>query len=343
MSGARFEVHATFDLPGRSGLLASGTVTEGSIAPGDVLREVRSGESRRVLSVEFPSPADQRADRVTLVLDGPREPIPPGTVLEAGSPVHRVHLFSLGEAHDDQWPKFYIDERAYADPAQAAADRRAAKEFLARSRVIYSVETFFGPEVQVPAGLPTWAEFRQRHVVEGEPLPVRPVPKQGQVPPGWEAMSAEVDRAYAASRDELVAILREALPGQEPQITWDRGPNRYGPASVYWSEERYGFLIMMSVYRHGLNSRDVLEQLGSALRRAGWDTHPPETDRTGEVLTAERGGLRVWAHAEPSSLDVHLQSPLYRAPDDPAGPAWITEPHPGPGQQYGRAGHNAQA
>lgn len=339
MTGARFEVHTTFDVPGRGGLLASGVVSNGSIAPGQLLRDTRSGERRRVLSVEFPGPADQRAGRVTLVLDGPRDAIPYGVVLEAA---HDVHVFSLGEADDDMWPKFHIDERAYDDPAQAAADLREAKEFLKSSGVLYGVEIHFGPSARAPAGLPSWPEFRHRHVVEGKPLPVRPLSGQGRVPPGWEAMSAEVDRAHDASRDELVAILREALPGAEPQVTWDRGPTRYGPASIHLSEERYGFLVMVSVYgiRH---TGEALERLVSALRRAGWDARPHETDERDEVLTAERAGFRVWAHVTPASLDLHLESPLYRAPDDPTGPAWITEPHPGPGQPYGRAGHNAQA
>jgi hypothetical protein len=341
MTGPRFEVHTTFDVPGRGGLLVSGVVTGGSISPRDMLR-LRSGEFRTVLSVEFASPADRQAGRVTLVLDGPRQPIPPGTVMEAVRPVRGVHVFSLGEAHDDQRPAFYIDERAYGDPAQAAVDLRAAEEFLGSRRVIYGAEVYFGPAAEAPTGLPTWAEFCQRHVVDGEPLPVRPVPEQRHVPPGWQAMSAEVDRAHAASREELVAILREALPGAEPQVTWDRGPTRYGPASIHLSEERYGFLVMVSVYRVR-HIGEALERLGSVLRRAGWDAHPPETDEHDEVLTAERAGFRVWAHVTPASLDLHLESPLYRAPDDPTGPAWITEPHPGPGQPYGRAGHNAQA
>jgi len=339
MTGPRFEVHTTFDVPGRGGLLASGVVTEGSIVPGHVLRDARLGQRRRVLSVEFASPADHRAGRVTLVLDGPRDAIAPGTVLEAA---YDVHVFSLGEAHDDMWPKFHIDERVYDDPAQAAADLREAKEFLESSGVLYGVEIHFGPSARAPAGLSSWPEFRHRHVVEGVPLPIRPVPARTQVPPGWEAMSAEVDRAHAASRDELVAILREALPGAEPQVTWDRGPTRYGPASIHLSEERYGFVVMVSVYRVR-HIGEALERLRSVLRRTGWDAHPPETDEHDEVLTAERAGFRVWAHVTPASLDLHLESPLYRAPDDPAGPAWITEPHPGPGQPYGRTGHNAQA
>ena len=82
----RFSIETVFDLPQRSGLLASGKVTEGVISAGMVLREESTGLPVRVLGVEFESPADRRTGRITLLLERePRSPVARGRTLTGRS------------------------------------------------------------------------------------------------------------------------------------------------------------------------------------------------------------------------------------------------------------------
>jgi hypothetical protein len=64
----RFSVAKVWDLPSRSGLLASGWVLGGTIEPGAVLANP-DGATARVLGVEFQSPRDRETGQVTLLLE----------------------------------------------------------------------------------------------------------------------------------------------------------------------------------------------------------------------------------------------------------------------------------
>jgi len=65
----RFSIETVFDLPHRGGLLASGTLLEGEITRGAVLRDEATGMRTTVLGVEFETPADRRTGRTTLLLE----------------------------------------------------------------------------------------------------------------------------------------------------------------------------------------------------------------------------------------------------------------------------------
>jgi hypothetical protein len=65
----RFSIERVFDLPQRSGLLASGMVLEGEIRPGMTLWDESTGRSAMVLGVEFETPADRRSGRTTLLME----------------------------------------------------------------------------------------------------------------------------------------------------------------------------------------------------------------------------------------------------------------------------------
>jgi hypothetical protein len=65
----RFSVETIFDLPQRSGLLASGRVLEGTIRPGMTLCDQSTGQRATVLGVEFPSVTDRRLGRTTLLVE----------------------------------------------------------------------------------------------------------------------------------------------------------------------------------------------------------------------------------------------------------------------------------
>src|SRR5918997_1822535 len=94
----------------------------------------------------------------------------------------RVHVYEYGESSGDLRTAFYVDERAYADPDLARTVLEIADAALTRLGVIYSVEVTSGPDAEIPYGVPTWEEFRQRHFVDDVPLPVRPRPRKLTVP-----------------------------------------------------------------------------------------------------------------------------------------------------------------
>lgn len=84
MTAVRFEVETTFDLPGRSGVLAPGRLLTGVIQSGTTLRIEGTDQPVRVLGLEFPSSAGtpQEARTVTLLIDRTdAAPIVAGTVL----------------------------------------------------------------------------------------------------------------------------------------------------------------------------------------------------------------------------------------------------------------------
>jgi hypothetical protein len=79
---ARFTVRRVDDLPARTGLLASGTAQDGTVAPGMTLT-APTGERWRVLAIEHPTPRALREGRTTLLVTRTGTPPPVGAVLTA--------------------------------------------------------------------------------------------------------------------------------------------------------------------------------------------------------------------------------------------------------------------
>ena len=69
MPAVRFQVERTFDLPQRAGILLAGIVLQGEIKGGMTLQNAATGQPVRVLGVEFLTPASQRLNRTTVLID----------------------------------------------------------------------------------------------------------------------------------------------------------------------------------------------------------------------------------------------------------------------------------
>jgi hypothetical protein len=234
-----------------------------------------------------------------------------------------AYLYAFGEAHDDLRAAFYIDERAHSDPALAHSVVESAEAAMTRAGVIYQVEVTSGGHVETLTGVPTWEEFKQRHFVEGVPLPVRHPPRELATPPSWQTLIAAVQEARRDFRAELVSILAAALPGGKVSITSDPGAIRRSRGSVDWGEERFGFEIAVSAGLDDAEPAAVLASVSEVIEQRGWLL----TDRVagGVAVGAERRLFAIWADARPSKVTVLGQSPLYRSPSDP-GSAFVVEP-----------------
>ncbi|HEX8346063.1 MAG TPA: hypothetical protein VF657_15190 [Actinoplanes sp.] len=245
-------------------------------------------------------------------------------------PAHqlRTHLFRYGEAYDDLRPAFVIDERGYADAAEAQADVYAAEAALRQTGVIYEIEVSAAESSRGLDGVPGWGEFRRRHFVDGVPLPVRPKPADRSVPPSWHAMNEEMGRAGESLCDELTRANREALPDGDTTVLAHRGPVRHGPASVYLHEERFGFVVAVETELASTAPIEALTSAAGVYEAAGWRLGDVVRDGPVASRHGERGLFRLTMAAEPGFLTVHASSPLYGAPAEP-GTTWLTEPRPG--------------
>ena len=220
-----------------------------------------------------------------------------------------LHVYEYGEAYDDLQAAFYIDERSYPDPVAAQIAVESAEAAMARTGVIYEVEVTSGAHAHVPVGLPTWEEFRQRHFIEGVPLPVRP-PSEPTVPPSWNAMVSAVDSACVQLREELTTTLTAALPESPVEITADRGPLRRSPSSVDWTEEKYGFEIVLTVGTGRYGPVEALRIVGTTFEHNGWQLSAADADS----VTGHRDHVNLLLQARPTAITVVAESPLYSAP-----------------------------
>jgi hypothetical protein len=85
-----------------------------------------------------------------------------------------VWLFEYGESYDDLRTAFTIDQAGYSSPELAHSVVEAASAALRRIGVIFEVELSSRSTSSPSPEGPTWDEFKQRHFVEGVPLPVAP-------------------------------------------------------------------------------------------------------------------------------------------------------------------------
>ncbi|GAA2867318.1 hypothetical protein Acy02nite_10300 [Actinoplanes cyaneus] len=239
-----------------------------------------------------------------------------------------VTVYRIGEAPDAVRPVFCIADRSYSRPWLAEAAHSEASAALAERGFISSLTGFEGSADSSFGGLPTWEQFRQRHFVEGAPLPVRPVPPGQEDPPGWDAMRAEILRVGRATLAELEDIFGEAFPGAPTQVNSLDGPRRFSPASVYKHEELWGFRINVMVFPGAgddVPPPDEVRAVVPVLQRRGWTAGAAEGSPDKLRVEAARGEFRLSVFAESGAVTFIVDSPRYRAPDEP-GATWVIEP-----------------
>ncbi|GAA4707035.1 hypothetical protein [Phytohabitans rumicis] len=179
-----------------------------------------------------------------------------------------VYTFHIGEAYDDLRPAFAIDSREYADPAELAAHLAAASEFLRERHIITERETTVPA---APTSLPSWREWREKYVVRGEPLPVRPQPARPEVPAGYDAMWEWLTSEHTWLRDQVFAAARAVSPAREPEIGRDMDPRRVTSGSVDLSEERYASTITIDIATSSDDAVAEVRAAAAALAAQGWD------------------------------------------------------------------------
>jgi hypothetical protein len=237
------------------------------------------------------------------------------------NPRANLYLYEYGEAHDDLRPAFFIDERAYSDTGLAESVVESAEAAMTRAGVIYEVEVTSAPHVTRPVGVPTWEEFKQRHFVEGVPLPVRARRTEQARPSSWQDMVGAVEEAHRTFRSDLLRLVTDALPEHDVVVSADRGPSRRSPGSVDWSEERFGFEITLSVSIGDLLPTIALDRITVLLEQRGWQL----TRRTDNIVGGLRELFEVLVDARPLRVTVLGQSPLYSSPAEPGVP-YLIEP-----------------
>jgi hypothetical protein len=185
---------------------------------------------------------------------------------------------------------------------------------------VYEVEVTSGIHATRPIGVPTWEDFKQRHFIDGIPLPVRPRRREQVPPPSWHEMVRAVQEAHRAFRTELIQLLTAALPGHDIFVSADHGPLRRSPGSVDWSEERFGFEITIGASIGNLPPVTALDRVSTLLEQQGWRL----TQRTDDAVGGSRELFEVWVDARPLKVTVFGRSPLYRSPPEP-GSAFVVE------------------
>ncbi|KUL25026.1 hypothetical protein [Actinoplanes awajinensis] len=239
-----------------------------------------------------------------------------------------VTVYRYGEAPDDLSAAFYIADRAYSRPWLALAARQEASSFFSDRNLIREVLRVEGSAGYVGGALPTWDQFRQRHVVDGVPLPVRSVPQDYVPPPGWDAMMAEIQRERDAAFADLQGAAAEAFPNAPTQVNSVEGPMRFSRGAVQKHEELWGFRINFMVFPGFPDSVPPAEEIAAVspkLSQRGWVV-ASHRDSPGELhMEAARGEFRLSVFAEPGAVTFIVLSPRYRAPLD-MGPTWIIEP-----------------
>jgi hypothetical protein len=236
-----------------------------------------------------------------------------------------VHLYEYGEAYDDLRPAFFIDERIYDDPQLAQTVVESADAAMARAGVIYEVEVTSGRHAIRPIGVPTWEEFKQRHFVDGVPLPVRAARQDQALPVSWAAMIRAVEDAHRTFRTELTELIVTALPGHDVSTAHDPGPLRRSAGSVERSEESFGFEVTIGVSLGDLSPAEALDRISTQLAAHGWRLDARIARPTGVAVEGFRDHFAVLVDARPRKLTVLGESPLYRAPAAPASD-FVIEP-----------------
>jgi hypothetical protein len=189
--------------------------------------------------------------------------------MSEASELATLYTFLLGEAYDDLLPAFVVDGRDYRDPDAVRADVSAAREQLRHWHIIADCETSrVTPASPVPS-LPRWPEWRERHVIRGEPLLVRPLSPDRRVPAGFGAMFEWLEGVRVWLQAEMLAAARAVVRSSEPKVSRDKGTVRRSAASVDLSEERYGVKLAVEVLITG-DGTAAVRAVADALAAKGW-------------------------------------------------------------------------
>lgn len=240
-------------------------------------------------------------------------------------PGSNVYVYEYGEAYDDLRPAFFIDERTYSDPELAESVVESAEAAMTRAGVIYEVEVTSGVHATRPFGVPTWEEFKQRHFIDGVPLPVRPQRREQALPPSWQEMVHAVEEAHQSFRAYLIQLLIAAFPGHDVSVSADSGPLRRSAGSVDWSEETYGFEVSIVANIGDLPPTTALGRVSEVLAQQNWELADQVTRPTHVAVGGSRELFSVWVDARPLRLTVLGQSPLFRSPAEPDS-TYVIEP-----------------
>ncbi len=227
-----------------------------------------------------------------------------------------IFRFLIGESPLELQPVFAIDGRDYTDIDLLRGDLQDAEAALDEMHLINGRETVNGGPGAPRSVLPSWALWRERHIVGGEPIGVRPVTVRWEAPAGWTEMHEWLELSHRWLRDQMVAAA-SAVAGATTSVISDRGPGRVGPASsLAPTEETYRVdTVLLVVPPAGRPVPEALAAISGWLRDAGWDVDEPVTERSGTVVTATSNGHRIdaaWAHKE-RSITMMAKSPVVDA------------------------------
>jgi hypothetical protein len=239
------------------------------------------------------------------------------TVPDASEPRTR-YTFLIGPAYDDVLPAFMIDAGDYADPEAVHADVLEASEVLASNKVISEMVTeTVRPGAPRPT-LPSWAGFRDEHVLEGRMDDTIPTSSGLRRPGGWEQMQSDVEGARSLLREQLAALARSIVPGAEPYVIADRGPARHGRACEDLSQERFGASVTVGLHLGDPEIDEVMRSAAGVLRELGWPVAEPRHEGRMYRLEAERGGYSVLFSVDERWRTATLlgRTPLFQATDD---------------------------
>jgi hypothetical protein len=235
-----------------------------------------------------------------------------------------LHVFLIGEAYDDVTPVFVVDGRDYADDESVRADVEAAWKALHDRRLIGEVETSAVHPQAPRSPLPSWPQWRARHIDGDEPIGVRPRPDAQPVPPGRGDMFRWLEQSKGWL-DAQLAAAAAAVPGARTRRTREPSAHRIGPGSVELAEERFRMDVEYLVVPPADAPADqVLHQITGWLRANGWTAGARDESPRYVTFEATLSGYTfgvAWNHRD-RALHLTGSSPVVDATTfDPRGGA----------------------